>query len=88
MGATLGIGGWPFHRDGLLTKRQLNDRRRLCLFFRGDLYRNECRQRCGRLISIKRQPLTDHVGIDTVTDGNAGNGYAGLQAFLNNLGFE
>ena len=54
----------------------------------GDLYRYERRQRCGRLISIKRQPLTDHIGIDAVTDGNAGNGYARLQAFLNNLGFE
>ena len=42
----------------------------------------------GGLISIKRQPLTDHVGIDAVTDGNAGNGYARLQAFLNNLGLE
>ena len=54
----------------------------------GDLYRSERRQRCGRLISIKRQPLTDHVGIDAVTNGNAGNGGAGLQAFLDNLGFE
>ena len=41
-----------------------------------------------RLISIKRQPLADHVGIDAVTDGNAGDGYAGLHAFLNNLGFK
>ena len=44
----------------------------------GDLYRYERRQRCGRLISIKREPLTDHIGIDAVTDGNAGNGYARL----------
>ena len=42
----------------------------------------------GGLISIKRQPLTDHVGIDAVTDGHAGNGGAGLQAFLDNLGFK
>ncbi|KPC32730.1 Unknown protein sequence [Pseudomonas syringae pv. cilantro] len=40
------------------------------------------------MISEKWQPLTDHVGIDAMTDGNAGNGGAGLQAFLDNLGFE
>lgn len=31
---------------------------------------------------------TDHVGIDAVTDGHAGDGGAGLQALLDNLGFE
>lgn len=29
-----------------------------------------------------------HLGIDAMLDGNAGNGSAGLQAFLDNLGFE
>lgn len=42
-----------------------------------------------RVVDLGRvQPLTDHVGIDAVTDGNAGNGCAGLQAFLDNLGFK
>lgn len=35
----------------------------------------------------KAVPLTDHVGINTVTDGTAGDGCAGVQA-LDNLGFE
>lgn len=36
----------------------------------------------------KRQPLANDVGVDSVGNGNAGNGRTGLQAFLNNLGFE
>ena len=82
------IGRRPFHRDGLLAKWQLDDHRWIDLPFRGDLYRNERWQGCGWLISKKWQPLTDHVGIYAMTDGNAGDGGAGLQAFLDNLGFK
>jgi|GEM_PF-6916269 len=82
------IGRRPFHRDSLLAKWRLNDHRWIDLPFRGYLYRNECWQGCGWLISEKWKPITDYVGIDAVTDGNAGNGGAGLQAFLDNLSFK
>lgn len=40
------------------------------------------------LISVKRQPFEDDVGIDAMADGDAGNGCSRLQTFLNDLGLE
>ena len=40
------------------------------------------------MISVNRQPLADHIGVDAVMDGYAGNRGPRLQAFLDDLGFE
>jgi len=45
----------------------------------------------GNILAVsnrKRQSLASDVGVDAVGDRNAGDGRAGLQVFLNNLGFE
>lgn len=42
----------------------------------------------GGLIAVKRHPLANDVGVDAVSDGNAGKSGAGLKAFVDDLGFE
>jgi len=39
-------------------------------------------------VAVNRQPLADHVGVDAMADGDAGNSGPRLQALLNNLGLE
>jgi hypothetical protein len=75
----------------LLAKRQFNDRRRFGLLFwfnRRDFQRNESWQRDCLLITVKRYPPANDIGIDSVTHRNSCHGNTGLLALLDDLGLE
>lgn len=67
------VGYGPFDRDVFVAQRQCDSHRFISVPFRHRLQRYKRRKWRDGFLTVYRQPLANHVGIDAVADGDARN---------------